>query len=197
MKSVTRYTVFLIGLLSLCFSCREECCQDCVDSKCRFANIITAQSGCYDAEKGLVLTATGNAPDLSYQIWTVYVLKDTTNGWTPTDININEYRNGNITIPDSILLENQQVVAGVSTWCNGSYYDSMYFHFSRVASNNCTTWIGRDKPRHIYYCLVPSEMLDTRGHQHEDNNMELQYGFQKKSHLYSDTQARYSNYSRM
>ena len=133
MKSVTRYTVFLIGLLSLCFSCREECCQDCVDSKCRFANIITAQSGCYDAENGLLLTATGNAPDLSYQIWTVYVLKDTTDGWTPTDFKINEYRNGNITIPDSILLGNQQVVAGVTTWCNGSYFDSMYFHFSRVS----------------------------------------------------------------
>ena len=157
MKDVTRYTAFLIVLFSLCFSCREECCQDCVDSKCRFASIITAQSGCYDAGQGLVLTATGNAPDLSYQTWTVYVLKDSTNGWTPTDIEINEYRNGNITIPDSILLDNQQVVAGVTTWCDGTYYDSMYFHFSRVTSNNCTTWIRQEKPRHIFYCFVSGD----------------------------------------
>jgi hypothetical protein len=94
MKDVTRYTSLLTVLFSLCISCREECCQDCVDSKCRFANIITAQSGCYEAEQGLVLTATGNAVDLSYQTWIVYVLKDSTNGWTPTDIKINEHRNG-------------------------------------------------------------------------------------------------------
>jgi hypothetical protein len=197
MKDVTRYTAFLIALFSLCFSCREDCCQDCVDSKCRFANIITAQSGCYDSEQGLVLTATGNAPDLSYQTWTVYVLKDTTDGWTPADIKITEYRNGNITIPDSILLDNQQVFAQLFTWCNGTDYHSMGYHFFKMTSNNCTTWIRQEKPPHLYYCFGSAELLDARRHQHEDNNMELQYGFQKKSRLYSDTQARYSGYCRM
>ena len=153
MKDVTRYTAIIITLLSLCFSC-QECCQNCVDSKCRFANIITANPGCYDASQGLVLTATGNAADLSYQTWTVYVLKDTTYGWTPTDININEHRNGSITIPDSILLDNQQVVAGVATYCNGTDYHSIYFHFSRVTSNNCTTWKRQEKPPHIFYCCA-------------------------------------------
>jgi len=186
MKDVTRYTAFLIALFSLCFSCREDCCQDCVDSKCRFANIITAQSGCYDAEQGLVLTATGNAVDLSYQTWTVHVLKDTTNGWTPADIEINEYRNGSITIPDSILLDNKQIVVQVMTYCNSFDYYSNYFRFFRMTSNNCTTWIGQDKPPHIYFCFV-SDMMGTLRHQHEDNNMELQYGFQKKSHFHSDT----------
>ena len=162
MKDVTRYTAFLIVLLSLCFSCREECCPNCVDSKCRFANIIKAQSGCYDTEQGLVLTATGNAVELSYQKWTVHVLKDTTGGWTPADIEINEYRNGNITIPDSILLDNQQVVVQVMTYCNGLDYYSNFFRFFRMASNNCTAWISQDKPPHLYYCFVSADLLEGR-----------------------------------
>jgi len=162
MKDVTRYTAFLIVLLSLCFSCREECCPNCVDSKCRFANIIKAQSGCYDTEQGLVLTATGNAVELSYQKWTVHVLKDTTGGWTPADIEINAYRNGNITIPDSILLDNQQVVVQVMTYCNGLDYYSNFFRFFRMASNNCTAWISQDKPPHLYYCFVSADLLEGR-----------------------------------
>ena len=187
MKDVTRYTAFLIALFSLCFSCREDCCQDCVDSKCRFANIIAAHPGCYDAQQGLILYASGNAADLSYQTWEVHVLKDTTNGWTPADIQINEYTNGTITIPDSILLDNKQVVVQVMTYCDGSDYYSNYFRFFRMASKNCTTWISQDKPPHLYYCFVPADMFNTRRQQHEDNNMELQYGFQKKSHFHSDT----------
>jgi hypothetical protein len=163
MKDVTRYKAFLIVLLSLCFSCREECCPNCVDSKCRFANIVTAQAGCYDTEQGLMLTATGNAADLSYQKWTVHLLKDTaTNGWTPTDIEINEYRNGNITISDSILLDKKQVVVELSTWCDGMYYYSTVYHFHRMTSNNCTTWIRQEKPPHLYYCVVPANMLESR-----------------------------------
>ena len=162
MKDVTRYTAFLFVQLSLCFSCREDCCQGCVDSKCRFADIIKTQSGCYDAAQGLVLTATGNATDLSYQTWTVHVLKDTTGGWTPADIEINEYRNGNITIPDSILLDNRQVVVQVMTYCDGLDYYSNYFRFFRMTSNNCAAWIGQDKAPHIYYCFVSADMLESR-----------------------------------
>ena len=160
MKDVTRYTAFLIALLSLSFSC-EECCQNCVDSNCRFANIITVESGCYDAQQGLVLYATGNAPNLSYQTWTVYVLKDITDGLTPTDIKINEYRNGTITIPDSILLDHQQVFAEVTTYCAGTDYHSIGYHFFRMTSINCTTWIRQEKPPHIFYCFLPADIWES------------------------------------
>lgn len=196
MKDVTRYTAFLIILVSHCFSC-EDCCNNCVDSKCRFANIIAAHAGCYDAQQGLILYASGNAADLSHQTWTVYVLKDSTDGWTPNDIKINEYRNGTITIPDSILLGNQQVFAELTTWCNGTDYHSMGYHFFKMTSNNCTTWVRQEKPPHLYYCFESAELLDAHRQQHEDNNVELQYGFQKKSCLHSYIQTRYFNYSRM
>lgn len=143
MKNITRNTAYLVAMASLCFSC-HECCQDCVNNKCIFADSITVQSSCYDSEQGLVLSATGNDEAHSDQTWTVYVLKDTTDGWTPADIKINEYRNGNITIPDSILLDNQQIIARVMTYCDGADFYSIYFRFFRITSNNCTTWTKSD-----------------------------------------------------
>ena len=135
---MTRYETLLIVILSGCLACEDD-----ANTTCKFADLISVQSGCYDSQQGLVLSATGDEGTQSEFKWEIHVLKDTTIGWTPADVTINEVGSADFTIPGDILLANQQVVANVMTKCGDESLSSIYFRFFKITSNNCSVWTER------------------------------------------------------
>ena len=120
------------------FSCEET------STECTYAQRIAVEQGCYDPVKGLRFVALGLGRDHGGLSWEIHVLKDLSNGWTPDDIEIDQFAGESFTIPDSVLLDNIHVLAQVKTDCDGTSLHSKYFSFVKIRSNNCTIWVDKE-----------------------------------------------------
>ena len=137
MRTKTICCASFFGLVSF-FSCEEP------SNECTYAQRIAVESGCYDPARGLRFVALGFGRDHASLIWEIHVLKDLSNGWTPDDIEIDQFAGESFTIPDSVLLDNIHVLAQVKTDCDGTYLHSKFFSFIRIRSNNCTIWVENE-----------------------------------------------------
>ena len=119
------------------FSCEET------STKCTYAQGIAVEQGCYDPVKGLRFVALGLDRGHTDLVWEIHVLNNLSTGWTPDDIEIEEFAGESFTIPDSVLLDHIHVLAQVKTDCDGTYLHSNYFSFIRIRTNNCTIWVDQ------------------------------------------------------
>ena len=118
-------------------------CDDDNDSHCHYVKSIEAPSGCYDPKVGLTLTASGTETEGKSYLWQIWVLKEKTDGISESDAKTTQ---GGLvmTLKDTQLLDNEQVVARINTNCNGELMYSMYFKFLKVTTGSCATWLPEE-----------------------------------------------------
>ena len=115
-------------------------CDDDNDKHCTYPKSIEELSGCYDPTLGLTLTASGTEAEGKNYLWALWVLKEKTDGISESDAKTT-YGGLAITLKDTQLLDNEQVVARIAVNCEGEELKSMYFKFFKEKTGSCFTWI--------------------------------------------------------
>jgi hypothetical protein len=125
----------LFAILFLPLACDDN--DDSTD--CSYVKSMAAPSACYDAKAGLTLTASGTETEGKDYLWQVWALKKKTDGISSADAKTN-YGSLEFTLNDAELVDQEQVIARITTNCHGNLMYSLYFKFSKVTTGNCTTW---------------------------------------------------------